>query len=557
VTHAAVRKLTVLLVCLLVALPAGAKPRLGAIASAHPLATEAGFEVLAAGGNACDAAVAVSAALAVVEPASSGIGGGGFYLIERRGGQTLFVDARETAPASASRDMYLGPDGQPVAQKSLDGPLAAAIPGEPAALVHLVERCGKLDLARDLAPAIRLASDGFVPDAFHLQMTALRRDALAASPAAAAIFLDQGAPPKTGFRLVQKDLAAVLQRLARAGKAGFYEGETARLLIAGVNAAGGAWTADDLKNYRVVERTPLRGRYRDMAVLTAPPPSSGGVALLTALNILEGYRLDLWDAVTRKHLIIEAMRRAYRDRAEYLGDPDFVDMPIAQLTDKNYAAGLRAAIRTDRALPSTYLPGAPAALQGSDTTHFSVVDAAGNVVSATLSVNTPFGSAFVPPGTGILLNNEMDDFSAKPGTPNVYGLIGSFANAIAPGKRPLSSMTPTILRRGGTVAVLGTPGGSRIISMVLLGALEFAAGNDDPAVWVAAPRYHHQFWPDVVEYEPQGLTDAERAGLERRGHTLKAVDRRYGNMQAIAWQPASGMMQAASDPRREGSAQVR
>jgi gamma-glutamyltranspeptidase/glutathione hydrolase len=551
------RKLTVVLVCLLVALPAVAKPRLGAIASAHPLATEAGFEVLAAGGNACDAAVAVSAALAVVEPVSSGIGGGGFYLVERRGGQALFVDARETAPASATRDMYLGSDGQPVPKKSLDGPLAAGIPGEPAALVHLVKRCGRLDLKRDLAPAIRLASEGFEPDAFHLQMTGLRKDALTASPAAAAIFLDRGAPPTAGFRLVQKDLAAVLQRLASGGKAGFYEGETARLIVDGVNAAGGAWTADDLKNYQVVERTPLRGRYRDMDVLTAPPPSSGGVALLTALNILEGYRLDLWDVVTRKHLIIEAMRRAYRDRADYLGDPDFVDMPIAQLIDKNYAAGLRAGIRTDRATTSASLPGAPASPQGSDTTHFSIVDAAGNAVSATLSVNIPFGSAFVPPGTGILLNDEMDDFSAKPGTPNVYGLIGSFANAIAPGKRPLSSMTPTILRRGGTVAVLGTPGGSRIISMVLLGTLEFAAGHDDPAGWASVGRYHHQFWPDVIEYEPDGLSDTDRAGLERLGHTLKPVDRRYGNMQAIAWRPSSGDMKAASDPRRQGSAQVR
>jgi gamma-glutamyltranspeptidase/glutathione hydrolase len=388
-------------------------------------------------------------------------------------------------------------------------------------------------------------------------MTGLRKDALTASPAAAAIFLDNGAPPTAGFRLVQTDLAAVLQRLAHAGKAGFYEGETARLIVDGVNAAGGAWTADDLKNYQVVERTPLRGRYRDMDVLTAPPPSSGGVALLTALNILEGYRLDLWDAVTRKHLIIEAMRRAYRDRAEYLGDPDFVDMPIAQLIDKNYAAGLRAGIRTDRATTSASLPGAPASPQGNDTTHFSIVDVAGNVVSATLSVNIPFGSAFVPPGTGVLLNDEMDDFSAKPGTPNVYGLIGAFANAIAPGKRPLSSMTPTILRRGDTVAVLGTPGGSRIISMVLLGALEFAGGSDDPAVWVGAPRYHHQFWPDVVEYEQQGLTDVERTGLARLGHTLKPVDRRYGNMQAIAWHPSNGDMKAASDPRREGSAEVR
>lgn len=550
------RRLFLVLVWLC-ALPATATPRLGAIASAHPLATEAGFEVLAAGGNACDAAVAISAALAVVEPVSSGIGGGAFYLIQRRGAEALFVDARETAPHSATRDMYLGADGQPVRQKSLDGPLAAGIPGEPAALVHLTGRCGRLDLARNLAPAIRLAAEGFEPDAFHLQMTAMRKNALAASPAAAAIFLDQGEPPKPGFRLVQKDLAAVLQRLARSGKAGFYDGETARLIIDGVNAAGGAWTAADLRDYKAVERTPLRGRHRDTDILTAPPPSSGGVALITALNILEGYALNLRDAVTGKHLIIEAMRRAYRDRAEYLGDPDFVAMPIAQLVGKDYAAGLRAGIRPDRAIPSASLPGAPAAAEGTDTTHFSVVDTHGNVVSATLSVNIPFGSGFVPPGTGILLNDEMDDFSAKEGSPNTYGLVGNHANAIAPGKRPLSSMTPTILRRGDTVAVLGTPGGSRIISMVLLGTLRFAQGDDDPAAWVSTGRYHHQFLPDVVEYEPQGLGETDIAGLQRLGHKLKQVDRRYGNMQAIAWNTRSGALQAASDPRRQGSAQVR
>nr|ART37659.1 E450 [uncultured bacterium] len=294
-----------------------------------------------------------------------------------------------------------------------------------------------------------------------------------------------------------------------------------------------------------------------MDILTAPPPSSGGVALITALNILEGYALDLRDAVTGKHLVIEAMRRAYRDRAVYLGDPDFVAMPMAQLQSKDYAAGLRAGIRPDRATPSASLPGAPALVEGTDTTHFSVVDTQGNVVSATLSVNIPFGSGFVPPGTGILLNDEMDDFSAKPGNPNAYHLVGSEANAIAPGKRPLSSMTPTILRRGDSVAVLGTPGGSRIISMVLLGSLSFAQGNDDPAAWVSTGRYHHQFLPDVVEYEPQGLSEADIAGLQKLGHTLKQVDRRYGNMEAILWNTRTGALQAASDPRRQGSAQVR
>ncbi|MCG2633709.1 MAG: gamma-glutamyltransferase [Gammaproteobacteria bacterium] len=536
--------------------PAEAAP--AAIATAYPLATEAGFEILSRGGNAFDAAVAVSAALAVVEPSSSGIGGGGFWLLHRASDNfSTMVDGRERAPLSARVDMYLDATGEPIPKLSIDGPLSAGIPGLPAGLVHLTETYGNLPLATSLAPAIRLARDGFVVDEHYLKMVGYRLDALRASSAAAAIFLDRGDAPASGFRLVQGDLAKTLEALAEQGRDGFYTGLVAQQLIAGVNAAGGHWRTQDLTAYRVKQRTPVTGQYRQMKITTAPPPSSGGVALITALNILERYALDEVDDITRKHLVVEAMRRAYRDRAQYLGDPDFTQVPVAQLIDKTYAAGLAAGIRRDRATPSAMLPGRAKLQRGRDTTHFSIIDGDGNRVAATLSVNLPFGSGFVPPGTGVLLNDEMDDFSSKPGLPNAYGLVGAEANAIAPGKRPLSSMTPTFLEIGDDVAVLGTPGGSRIITMVLLAALEFGEGNKDPASWVSLPRYHHQFLPDVIQFETDGLSSAQQDGLSALGHQLKPVGRRYGNMQAIWWDRASGHIRAASDPRRQGLADVR
>jgi gamma-glutamyltranspeptidase / glutathione hydrolase len=546
-----------LLLAVIVLPVAAAPPRLGAIASAHPLATAAGFEILEAGGNAVDAAVAVAAALAVVEPTSSGLGGGAFFLLSLRDRREVFVDARETAPAAATADMYLGPDGKVRREASLDGPRAAGIPGEPAALAHLAERYGRLPLAQSLAPAIRLARDGYVPDAHHLFMTKLRVAALKASPEAARLFLVDGAPPPPGWKLIQEDLARVLERLAAQGAQGFYAGPTAQALLDGVQAAGGIWRAEDLAGYRVVERAPLRARYGDVEVLTAPPPSGGGIGLITALNVLEDYPLQKLDPAVRVHLAVEALRRVYRDRVAYLGDPDFVAMPLEQLASDAYAAGLRAGIRLDRATPSALLPGAPAATEGTDTTHFSAVDTAGNVVAATLSINIPFGSGFVAPGTGVLLNDEMDDFAAAVGASNVYGLYGSPPNAIAPGKRPLSSMTPTVLRRGSKVGVLGTPGGSRIVSMVLLGTLAFAEQPDDPQAWVSRPRYHHQFLPDVIEHEPGTLGGALAQALRAMGHTLKDAGRAYGNMQAVAWDSATQTMRAASDPRREGAADVR
>ncbi len=536
---------------------ASERPGQAAVASAHPLATEAGLEIFAAGGNAFDAAVAVTAALAVVEPYSSGLGGGGFWLLHRAAdGREVFLDGRETAPAAAHRDMYLSEDGQVIPGLSMNGPLSAAIPGVPAALDHLARHYGRLPLERTLAPAIRLAREGFPVDAHYRRLAAFRAEVMRYYPETARLFLVDGAPPPEGHVIRQPELAEVLEAIAERGRDGFYRGEVAERLVAGVRAAGGIWTLEDLAGYRVKEREPLRGEYRGIRLTLAPPPSSGGVALLTMLNILAPYDLQAMGEADRIHLLVEAMRRAYRDRAQYLGDPDFVTVPVARLTHPWYAAGLRAAISPRRATPSELLPG-PEELpdEGPHTTHFSILDGEGNRVAATVTVNYPFGSGFVPPGTGVLLNDEMDDFSAKPGVPNAYGLVGAEANAIAPGKRPLSSMSPTFVDDGERLGILGTPGGSRIITMVLLGILDFAAGRG-PEHWVTRPRFHHQYLPDAIQHEPDAIPEAVAAELEARGHTLKDLGGTYGNMQAILWDRRRGRVEAASDPRGIGSARV-
>lgn len=532
-------------------------PSAAAIASAHPLATAAGFEILEAGGDAFDAAVAVSAALAVVEPYSSGLGGGGFWLLHRaKDDFETMLDGRERAPIAATRNMFLDAKGEVIPQLSMDGALAAGIPGEPAALAHLAEHYGRLPLRVSLAPAIRYAREGFAVDALYRRLAKFRAEVLNKSPDAARIFLHAGAAPPLDYVVKQPGLARTLEALARDGREGFYAGAVAKRLIDGVRAAGGIWTLDDLKGYRVVERAPLRGEYRGIEITTAAPPSSGGAVLLTAFNILSGYDLHALDEATRIHVIVEALRRAYRDRADYLGDPDFVKIPIARLLHPFYADGLRASIRLDRATPSASLPAAQPDIDGPHTTHFSIVDVEGNRVAATLSINYPFGAALVVPGTGVLLNDEMDDFSAKPGVPNAYGLVGAESNAIAPGKRMLSSMTPTFLEADGRVAILGTPGGSRIISMVLLGALEFAAGKP-PRDWVTRPRFHHQYLPDAIQFEPAAIDAIVQEDLRALGHTLSEQAETYGNMQAVQWNTRTGQVEAASDPRGVGSAVVR
>lgn len=528
-----------------------------AVASAHELATEAGLEIMQAGGNAFDAAVAVSATLAVVEPASSGMGGGGFWLLHLADeDRQLMVDGRETAPGEATADMYLDEDGEVNRDLAINGPLAAGIPGQPAALVHLAENYGRLPLAQTLAPAIRLAREGFEVDLKYQTLMQFRRSVVARYPASAAIFLDEdGQVPAVGDLIVQADLADLLERLAEQGFDGFYRGELAEKLVAGVRADGGIWQLDDLANYRVVERDPIRFGYGDFSVVSASPPSAGGVVLAQIFNILSGYRLDLLSEDARIHLLAEAMRRAYRDRNLYLGDPDFVDMPLARLTSADYAAGLRASIRLDRATESDALPGIESEPMGPNTTHFSVMDADGNAVAATLSVNLPYGSGYMVEGTGLLLNNEMDDFSARPGAPNAYGLIGDEANAIAPGKRMLSSMSPTIAFGPDSMAVLGSVGGSRITTQVAQGLLAFFDGLP-VSEWVSQGRYHHQYLPDEISHEPGALSQETIEALRERGHSVRNRMRSWGNMHAIHWH-AEGV-EAASDPRWEiGHSEVR
>jgi gamma-glutamyltranspeptidase/glutathione hydrolase len=539
------------------AAPITATPPAEAVASAHPAATQAGLEILASGGNAFDAAVAVSAALAVVEPYGSGIGGGGFWLLHRaRDGAEIMVDGRERAPLAATRDMYLDADGRFNPDASLNGPLAAGIPGEPAALAHIAERFGQLRLATTLAPAIRLAREGFEVDPVYRRLAGWRLEALRASPAAAEQFLVGAEVPELGAMIRQPDLAEVLEALAEDGHAGFYEGPVARALVEGVRAGGGIWTLEDLRAYQVVERAPVVGHYRGWRIASASPPSSGGVALVQMLNMLQALdeRLGVPASESaRIHRLAEVMRRAYRDRALYLGDPDRTEIPLARLTHPHYAAGLARSIDPERATPSR---GQATQGKGANTTHFSVLDRHGNRVAATLSINYPFGSGFVPPGTGVLLNDEMDDFSAQPGVPNAYGLVGGEANAIAPGKRMLSSMSPTFATTDDRVVILGTPGGSRIITMVLHAILAAIEGGDAQE-WVAMPRFHHQYLPDEILFEPGALDEPTQAELISLGHRLSAGDQRFGNMQLIDWDRAAGRVQAVSDPRGIGSAEVK
>jgi len=532
------------------------KPPAAAIASAHPLATRAGMEILDTGGNAFDAAIAVSAALAVVEPYSSGIGGGGFWLLHRASdGFETMVDGRERAPLAASRDMYLDKNGEVIPGRSMDGALAAGIPGEPAALTHISEQYGRLPLAKTLAPAIRLAREGFPVTEHYRKMAAFRLEVLRRYPQSANTFLKDNAVPPLGYLIKQPNLARTLESIAKEGADGFYQGHVGRALLEANKREGGIWQSKDFSTYRIVEREPIRSHYRDLTITSAAPPSSGGVALATMLNILAQYPLQKLDKATRDHLIIEAMRRAYRDRAEYLGDTDFVNVPLRRLTSPDYAAGLAASIRLDRATASSELPSATTHDEGFHTTHFSILDHEGNYVSATLSINYPFGSGFVAGDTGVLLNDEMDDFSAKPGVPNAYGLVGAEANAIAPGKRMLSSMSPTFVSGPEGVAVLGTPGGSRIITMVLLGILEVADGKG-PLDWVSLPRFHHQYLPDKVFYEADAFSDQESATLSKMGYSLERAKGTWGNMQAVWWQKTANRVEAASDPRVEGLALV-
>jgi gamma-glutamyltranspeptidase/glutathione hydrolase len=522
-----------------------------AIASAHPLATAAGHDILGRGGNAFDAAVAVAAALAVVEPYSSGLGGGGFFLLHRASdAKQVMIDARETAPTGVKREHYLDAAGNPVRGATMQGGTASGIPGTPAGLVHLAQRYGTMPLADTLAPAIRLARDGFAVDGRYARIAKLREGVLRKLPEASRIFLAEGEALTPGYVLKQPELAQTLQRLANEGARGFYAGPVAQALVDSVNATGGAWQLSDLERYRIVEREPMRIAYRGAAVTTAALPSAGGIALTQALGMLEHLNPAGVSDAESAHAIAEVLRRAFHDRLQ-LGDADFVNVPVTKLVEKKYIKQLVASISLKTATRSDSL-GAPVAekAESYNTTHFSVIDGAGNRVGATLTVNWIFGSGLVAQGTGVLLNNEMDDFTLRADLPNSYRLRGSDANAIAPGKRPLSSMTPTFVEDERGVLILGAPGGSRIISMVLLGVLEHLRTPDvDLKRLVAMPRYHHQFWPDRFEVEPGGFSAEWRAALQAKGHVVQQGGRKWGNMQVVFKSKKTGEAQAASDPR--------
>jgi gamma-glutamyltranspeptidase/glutathione hydrolase len=568
-----------LFVCLLIpplsaphAWAAAAAPvyaRDGMVVTSEAEATRAGVAMLAAGGNAVDAAVAAAFVLGVTQPFSgAGIGGGGFFLIRLADGEVVAIDARETAPAAADRDMFVRP-GVPE-RASLSGPLAVGTPGLVMGLAAALELYGKLALAEVMKPAIRLAAGGYAIGPYHARvLTRMRSRGLPERfPETGRIqFPPPGVPAEPGWRLVQPDLAKTLRAIAREGPAGFYRGPVARAIGDDVVKRGGLLTAADLADYELRHRTPVRGCYRGYDVHSFPPVSSGGVALIETLNILEGMDLAAAGAGSSAsvHRIAEAMKFAFADRAAYLGDPEFVDVPVAALTAKSYGEQLRAKINPPRwrRAPWTWgrsevavkLPGPGLPQNDSGTTHLSTTDALGNAVAITMTINTSFGSGITVPGTGVVLNNEMDDFSVAPDTPNVYGLVDTRgANAVAPGKRPLSSMTPTIVTKDAELfMVTGSPGGPRIISTVLLTLLNVIDYGMDVQAAVSAPRFHHQWLPDRLFVEPDVPADVVR-GLERRGHAVEVSERHWSAAQAIVVDPETGWHLGGSDPRRDGLA---
>jgi gamma-glutamyltranspeptidase/glutathione hydrolase len=528
----------------------------GLVVASQADAARVGAAIFEQGGNAIDAAVATAMALSVTQPFSAGLGGGFFALVRTDEGELVALDARETAPAAADRDMYLRPGVAKDA--SVLGPLAVATPGFALGMAQLQKGYGKLPWAEVVAPAIRLAEQGFETGYYHAEvLRGLRaRGFEARFPETARIqFPPAGEPIRPGQRVVQPDLARALRLLAEQGPDVATKGEIAEKIAAEMKRQGGLVTREDLAGYRTKRREPVRGSYRGFEVVSFPPPSSGGAVLVQALNVLEGFELAKLAPASPEevHLVVEAMKLAFADRAAWLGDPDFVAVPVAKLTSKEYAAELRARIRPDG--PAMKVTGSGLPAQDTGTTHLSTADAAGNAVALTMTINTPFGSGITVPGTGIVLNNEMDDFAKAPDVPNVYGLVDTRgANAIAPGKRPLSSMTPTILLRGGRpFMVTGSPGGPRIISttlLTILAVVDHAANARDA---VAAARYHHQWIPDHVSLEP-GIPEPVAKGLRARGHEVERAKTAWSSAQVIVVDPKTDRMSGGSDPRGDGIA---
>ncbi|MDQ2927725.1 MAG: gamma-glutamyltransferase [Pseudomonadota bacterium] len=495
----------------------------GMVVTAQHLATEIGVGVLRKGGNAVDAAVAVGYALAVVYPAAGNLGGGGFMTIQLADGKKTFLDFREKAPLAATADMYLDASGNVIKGSTTTGHLAVAVPGTVAGLERALAEYGTMGRAAIIAPAIRYAEKGFVLDQGDAAMFAAASRAFKADPATATIFLHDGRPFVAGDRFVQADLARTLRQIAKAGAAGFYKGAVAQAIVASSHAGGGLLTQADLDQYSSRELAPVECDYRGYHIVSAPPPSSGGVIVCEILNILEGYPLKEWGFHSAQgvHVQIEAMRHAYVDRNSYLGDPDFVKNPLDRLLDKAYAAKIRAAIDPARAGLSKNLAPGVAPHEGTDTTHYSIIDGKGNAVSVTYTLNDWYGAKVTAATTGVLLNDEMDDFTAKLGVPNFYGLVQGAANAIAPGKRPLSSMSPTILTKDGKpVMVVGTPGGSRIITAVVQTIINVVDYGMNIQEAVDAPRFHQQWLPDATRLEPFALSPDTRRILVGMGHVF-------------------------------------
>ena len=529
--------------------------RNGMVATEQALATQVGLDILRRGGNAVDAAVAVGFALAVVLPNAGNLGGGGFLMLhDARTGQDIALDFREMAPERAGRDMYLDAEGKVVEGRSLYTHLAVGVPGTVAGMEHALRRWGTMRLRDVIAPAIRLAEQGFTVSPTLAKVLEVEKDNLGKWPATRAIFFRGERPLKAGERLVQKDLAGSLRLIAVQGARAFYEGPIAEKIVAEMAAHGGLITAADLRGYRVAERQPVAGSYRGYRVVSMPPPSSGGTHIVQILNLLERYPLAQYGANSARsiHLMAEAMKLAYADRAEYLGDPDFVKVPVAGLTSRRYADSLAARIDPERVSPASAIkPGQPQPYESDQTTHYSIVDGKGNAVAVTYTLNLNFGSGIVARGTGILLNDQMDDFSAKPGVANAYGLIGGEANAIAPRKRPLSSMSPTlVLKEGKPWLVTGSPGGARIITTTLqtiVNAIDFGM---NPAEAAATPRIHHQWLPDELRVE-KGLSPDTLAILRQQGYKV-SVKPTMGRTQTI--QVREDGLYGYSDPRNPDGA---
>ena len=531
----------------------------GMVVAQEPLAADVGLAVLKAGGNAVDAAVAVGFALAVTHPAAGNLGGGGFMLIRLANGKSTFLDFREEAPKKASRDMYLGPDGNPT-KDSIFGWRASGVPGSVSGFALAHKKYGSKPWNELIAPAEKLASDGFVVS--KALQKSLENDAktLATDPESTRVFLNGNHPFTAGETFKQPDLGATLERISKQGEKGFYEGETAKLLAEAMAAHGGLITAEDMKAYRTHERTPLEGEYKDFHIITAPPPSAGGVGVLQMLGMLAGTKYDSDGADSPKavHYEAEAMRRFYADRSEYLADPDFYNVPVKSLLDPKYVEWRRGTIDPLHATPSESIaPGLQRAAEArvsfghesDETTHYNVVDAQGNAVAVTYTLNNLYGSGITAPGLGFLLNDEMDDFAAKPGSPNMFGVIGGDANAIQPGKRPLSSMTPTIITQNGKLfMVVGAPGGSRIttgVFQVILDVLDFHMNPQDA---VDLPRFHEQWKPDTL-YLQNGFSEQSFAGLKQMGYDIKTIG---GVAQVQAIVVDNGTLEGGTETRLSG-----